>query len=440
MILGCCWGKEGNDLPFIVLTVGLVILLLVGIPAAFSLIMSSTILLGIQRGFDQLPYGMIAQRVVYGIDSFPLLAVPLFVFVGQLMNEAGVTERIFSFAKTIVGHLRAGLAHVNIVASLIFAGMSGSSVADAAGLGAVEIKAMTDNGYDLDFSVGVTAGSALIGPILPPSIPVVLYAILANVSVTKLLIAGIIPGFLMAACLMGYVYIRARKSDYPVSPRADFRTFWASFKRAFFPLLTPIILVGGIVGGIFTATEAAGVASVYALILFLIYSSLNWKLLINLIQKTVLTSCGIMFVLASAQLYSTMVIRSRIPIMIAEKIFLITDSYWMILLLSIIILLISGCFMSAAVSIGILTPVLVPLVMMVGIDPLYFGIMMITTLMIGELTPPFGMVLFAIMGICDISFDRLVKSAIKFAIPVLFLLTIMYFVPGVVTFLPNALK
>lgn len=294
-------------MAFLILTVGLIAMLMLGVPAAFSMILSSLFLLGAERGFAAIPHAMVAHRVVYGMDSFPLLAVPLFILVGQLMNESGVTERIFNFAKACVGHKKGGLAYVNVLASVIFAGMSGSATADAAGLGAIEIKAMTEDGYDLDFSVGVTAGSSLIGPVIPPSIPVVLYAILAGVSVNKLLIAGIVPGLLMAVAFMIYVGIRSRAANYPSHPRATLGEFWAALKGAFLPLLTPAILIGGILSGAFTATEAAGVAALYSTVLFLVYNKWSWAKLVRVYRDAVRTSSGIMFVLASAQIYSTLV-------------------------------------------------------------------------------------------------------------------------------------
>lgn len=424
-------------MALLILLGGLFIFLLIGMPVAFSIVLSSSLLLGVERGFSNLPSGLIAQRIVYGIDTFPLLAVPLFVLVGQLMNHSGIANHIFTLANTMVGHMKVGLAHVNIIASLIFAGMSGSATADAAGLGAVEIKAMTDAGYDLDFSVGVTAGSALVGPIIPPSIPVVLYAVLADVSVSKLLIAGIVPGVLMGVSLMIFARIVGNKRDYPIQPKANIRLFFGAFKRAFFPLLTPIILVGGILSGIFTATESAAVASLYSIVLFLFYTGWSWKKLLNIIRKSAKISATIMFVLTSANLFSTLVIKSRIPVTIVEKISLITINPLIILLLSILSLLIAGCFMSTAVNINILTPVLVPIIKYAGIDPLYFGVIMIVTLMIGQLTPPFGMVLFSIMEICDISFNKLVKSAVMFTVPVLLVLILLIIWPQIVTFLPR---
>lgn len=424
-------------MALLILIVGLAIFILIGMPVVFSIILSSSLLLGIERGFSNLPSGLIAQRIVYGIDSFPLLAVPLFILVGQLMNYSGISTHIFALANTMVGHMKVGLAHVNIIASMIFAGMSGSATADAAGLGAVEIKAMTDAGYDLDFSVGVTAGSALIGPILPPSIPVVLYAILADVSVSKLLIAGIVPGVLMGVSLMIFARIVGNKRGYPVQPKANIRLFFRAFKRAFFPLLTPIILVGGILSGIFTATESAAVAALYSIVLFLFYTGWSWKKLLNVIRKSAKISATIMFLLASAKLFSTLVIKSRVLVDIVEKISLITTNPSIILLLAILSLLIAGCFMSTAVNINILTPILVPIIVSAGIDPLFFGVIMIVTLMIGQLTPPFGMVLFALMDICDISFSRLAKSAVMFTVPILLVLVLLIIWPQLVNFLPR---
>ncbi len=416
----------------------LVVLLILGIPAVFALGVSSVLYLAVTRGIDAIPSAVVAQRILYGMDSFALLALPLFLFVGRLMNESGVTNRLFGFAKALVGHFRGGLAHVNVLASLIFAGMSGAATADAAGLGAIEIKAMREAGYDLEFSASVTAASSLIGPILPPSVPLVLYAILAGVSVNSLLIAGIVPGILMALALMSYVAYVAHKRQLPVDSRHNLRDLLVSFKDAFLALLTPVILVGGILTGAFTATEAGAVASLYAVILaVLIYRTVSWAKLYDIFRRTMMDSAIIMFILAVANLYSWLLIRARVPVFVADFIFRFSDNYWVVISLVILFLLFMGCFVSAIVTINIATPVLVPLIKAAGGDPLHFGIIMVVTLMIGELTPPFGMVLFAITRVTDIPFERLVRSVAPFIIPVAAVLVLLVSFPGLATAVPN---
>lgn len=425
-------------MTILIMLLALVVFLVLGIPAVFSMALSAIVYFVISRGIYDIPFEMIAQKTVYGLDSFALLAVPLFLLVGRLMNESGTTEKLFDFAKALVGHLKGGLAHVNVLSSVIFAGMSGSATADAAGLGQIEIKAMRDSGYDLDFSCAVTAASSLIGPIIPPSVPVILYAILAGVSVNGLLIAGIIPGLILAVSLMVYIAYLARKRNYPTEARASFARLLASFKSAFLPLLTPVLLVGGILSGAFTATEAGAIASLYALLLgVVVYRSVSLKKLYHIFRDTMHDTSIIMIILGIANVYAWILTREKLPVVVSEYILQVSDNYWIIMGMIILFLLFLGCFLSSIVSINIATPVLVPIVIAAGGDPLHFGIIMILALMIGELTPPFGMVLFAIMRVTDIPFDRLVRAVVPFIIPVVAVVVLILIFPELATFLPN---
>ncbi|WLD94540.1 TRAP transporter large permease [Alkalihalobacillus sp. AL-G] len=422
----------------VLMLITLVILLILGVPAFFSMAFSTLIFFSLERGIMNIPFEMIAQKSVYGLNHFALLAVPLFLLVGRVMNESGTTERLFDFAKALVGHLRGGLAHVNVVASVIFAGMSGSAVADAAGLGQIEIRAMRKAKYDLDFSCAVTAASSLIGPIIPPSVPIILYAILAGVSVNSLLIAGIIPGIVLALSLMVYIAYVARKRNYPVDAKASLKRIGISFKKAFLPLLAPVGLVGGIVSGVFTATEAGAVVALYAILLsVVVYRTISLKKLYNIFKHVMYDSGIVMIILAIANVYSYILTKEKLPVTIANLILSISDSYLAVMFMMIVFLLFMGCFMSALVTITIATPVLVPIVIEAGGDPLHFGIVMLLALMVGELTPPFGMVLFAIMKVSGISFDRLVKAVFPFLIPVIAVIILAVIFPEMVTFLPN---
>lgn len=425
-------------MTMMIMLLTLVVALIIGIPAVFSMGIATLLYFLLDRGLFEIPDILIAQRTVFGLDSFTLLAIPLFLLVGKVMNESNVTTRLFDFAKALVGHLKGGMGQVNILASVIFAGMSGSATADAAGLGAVEIKAMTDAKYPKRFSASITAASSLIGPIIPPSIPVVLYAIIAGVSVNNLLIAGIIPGILMAASLSIFVAIQATRNNFPTEARASFKKIAITGKRAFLPVLTPVILIGGVLTGVFTATEAAAVGALYAIILStVIYRTISLSHLYRIFKSTMRDSAVIMIILGVANIFAWILIRERVPVTFANTITAITDNYYFVMGLCLAFLLLLGMFLSSIVSITIATPVLVPLIMEVGGDPLHFGIIMIVALMIGEITPPFGMVLFAITRVGNIPFIELVRGVVPYIIPILILIVILIIFPSLVTFLPD---
>lgn len=416
----------------------LIVALIVGIPAAFAMGLSTLFYFMLERGLFDIPHYMVVQRTVFGLDSFTLLAIPLFILVGKVMNESDVTTRLFDFAKALVGHFRGGLGQVNILASVIFAGMSGSATADAAGLGAVEMKAMKDANYPKKFAASITAASSLIGPIIPPSIPIVLYAIVAGVSVNKLLIAGIIPGLLMAISLSVFVVFQAVKNNYPIEDKASLKTIFNTARRSILPVLTPVILIGGILSGVFTATEAAAIGALYAIILAtVIYKSVSLVHLYDIFKRTMRDSAVIMLILAVSNIFAWILTRERVPLLFTEYITSITENYFVVMGLSIIFLLILGMFLSSIVSIAIATPVLVPLILEVGGDPLHFGIVMIVTLMIGEVSPPFGMVLFAITRVGDIEFIELVKGVVPYIIPIFIIVILLVIFPALVVYLPN---
>ncbi len=420
----------------------IVLLLLIfgGMAIAFSMAVTSLIVVVFDRGLGNIPYGIITQRMVYGVNSFPLLAIPFFLLAGRLMNTAGITDRIFRFCNVLIGHIQGGLGHVNILASMIFAGMSGSAVSDAVGLGQIEIKAMKDRGYDPDFSAAVTAASATIGPIIPPSIPMVLYGVLGNVSVGALFIGGIVPGVLMGLFLMITVSVIAKRRSYPVQKRAGFIEILRATVSALFPLLCPLILVGGIWSGAFTPTEAAAVAVVYSLFLGLVlYRELNWKRLVRVLREALDDTSVILFIISAASLYGWLLARYQIPSSIADKILGITQDPLVILLLVNAFLLVVGCFMESLAAINILTPILLPLAMKVGVDPLHFGVVMVLNLMIGLLTPPVGMVLYAVQRVSDVPFERLQRALLIFYFPLLAVLLLITLYPPLVTWLPSTL-
>lgn len=427
-------------MTMVIMLLTLIVALIIGIPAVFSMGIATLLYFLLERGIFDIPHYMVVQRTVFGLDSFTLLAIPLFLLVGKVMNESDVTTKLFDFARALVGHFRGGLGQVNIVASVIFAGMSGSATADAAGLGAVEIKAMKDANYPNKFASSITAASSLIGPIIPPSIPVVLYAVVSGVSVNRLLIAGIIPGLLMALSLSIFVAFQAMKNNYPTEARASLKQVALTAKGAFLPALTPVILIGGILTGVFTATEAAAVGSLYAIFLAtIIYRSISLPHLYDIFKRTMRDSAVIMIILAVSNIFAWILTRERVPILFVDLITAFSENYYVVMGLCLIFLLILGMFLSSIVSILIATPVLVPLIIAVGGDPLHFGIIMIVALMMGEVTPPFGMVLFAITRVADIPFVDLVKGVLPYLIPIFILLVILIIFPSIVMFLPNLL-
>jgi tripartite ATP-independent transporter DctM subunit len=412
-------------------------LLILGVPIAVALGLSSLVFILLS---GQVPDLVVIHRMVNGVDSFPLLAVPFFILAGNLMNTAGITNRIFDFAKACVGWMRGGLGHVNVGASVVFAGMSGAAVADAGGLGTIEIKAMRDAGYDADFSVGVTAASSTIGPIIPPSLPMVIYGVVASSSIGQLFAAGFIPGLMMAAALMIMVTWYARTRGYPRDARFSLLVLWISFQRAFLSLLTPVIIVGGILGGLFTPTEAAIAASAYALLLgVVIYRTLTPRRLLRVSFDTIETTAVVMFIVAAASIFAWILTSNRVTEHFASLILAITENPILILLMINVILLIVGCFMETIAAITILVPVLLPIVVKLGIDPVHFGVIMVLNLMIGLLTPPVGMVIYVLSRVSGVPFERCVTATAPFLIPLVIVLLLVTFIPQLSMFLPTLL-
>ncbi|MPZ11831.1 MAG: TRAP transporter large permease subunit [Kiloniellaceae bacterium] len=412
-------------------------LLILGVPIAVALGLSSLAFILLS---GQAPDLVVIHRMINGVDSFPLLAVPFFILAGNLMNTAGITNRIFDFARACVGWMRGGLGHVNVGASVVFAGMSGAAVADAGGLGTIEIKAMRDAGYDVDFSVGVTAASSTIGPIIPPSLPMVIYGVVASASIGQLFAAGFIPGLLMAAALMIMVGWYARTRNYPRDARFSWGVLLFSFQRAFLSLMTPVIIVGGILGGLFTPTEAAIAASAYALLLgIVIYRTLTPRRLLRVSFDTIETTAVVMFIVAAASIFAWILTSNRVAEHFAALILTVTENPLLILLMINVILLIVGCFMETIAAITILVPVLLPIVVKLGIDPVHFGVIMVLNLMIGLLTPPVGMVIYVLSRVSGVPFERCVAATAPFLVPLVAVLLLVTFVPQLSMFLPTLL-
>ena len=409
--------------------------ILVGVPVGIALGSSSALFILLS---GQVPEMVVAHRMINGVDSFPLLAVPFFILAGNLMNTAGITERIFAFARALVGWTRGGLGHVNIGASVIFAGMSGAAVADAGGLGAIEIKAMRDAGYDPGFAVGVTAASSTIGPIIPPSLPMVIYGVMAGASIGQLFAAGFLPGLAMALALAAMVAWFARRKGFPRDQPFAWGRLWTSFRAAFLSLLTPVIIVGGILFGVFTPTEAAIAACAYALVLgVLVYRTLSWRRFLRVSFDTIETTAVVLFIVAGASIFAWILTSNRVTEQFAALILSVSETPWVVLLLINGILLIAGCFLETVAAITILVPVLLPVVAGVGVDPVHFGVIMVLNLMIGLLTPPIGMVLYVLSRVSGVPFERCVVATAPFLIPLVAVLMLVTFLPGLVLWLPT---
>lgn len=417
------------------LLVSFLVFICIGVPVAVALGGSSLLYVMLE---DNTPHLVVVHRMMAGVDSFPLLAIPFFIMAGSLMNSAGITTRIYDFALALVGWLKGGLGHVNVVGSVIFAGMSGTAVADAGGLGNIEIKAMRDHGYDVDFAVGITGASSTVGPIIPPSLPLVIYGVMANASIGQLFAAGLLPGLFMAATMMAMVTWYAHTRGFHRDAVFSWIVLGHTFKRAFLPLMTPVLLIGGMTSGVFTPTEAAIAATAYALVLgLLVYRTLTWRGLVRVSMETVETTAIVLLIVAGASIFGYVITTTKVTDQIADLVLSVTSEPWAVLLLINVFLLVIGCFMETIAAITILVPVLLPLVTKIGVDPVHFGLIMVLNLMIGLLTPPVGMVLYILARVADISFERTTRACAPFLIPLLFSLGLVTYWPEMVMLLPN---
>jgi C4-dicarboxylate transporter, DctM subunit len=411
-------------------------LILVGVPVAVSMGLTAVGTFLIMGQPDILT--MVPQRMYASTTSFTLLAIPFFILAGNLMNTGGITERIFRFARALVGHIWGGLGQVNVIASMIFSGMSGAAVADAAGLGMIEMKAMKDNGYDWRFSAAITAASSTIGPVIPPSIPLVIYGFLTEVSVGRLFLAGVIPGVLMGLALMIAVYFVSRKRNYPRDKRAPLREIVLSGKAAALPLLTPVIIVGGILSGQFTPTEASVVACLWALFLGLfIYRSISIKELPKIFWETLTHTVRIMFIIATAGFFGWLLILHRIPVEVITGLTALSNTPELVMLIIIGVLLVFGCFLEGIAVLLITIPIFQKVIVHFSFDPVQFGIVMTLASMIGLLTPPVGMCLYAVSSITGLSIGELTKEIWPYLLGIFIVLLAVAFIPQISLWLPN---
>lgn len=417
--------------------IGVLLLLFgLGVPVAFSMGLSALLYILIS---GDVPLMVASQRMLNSLDSFPLMAIPFFVLAGQLMNSSGATERIFKFASCVVGPIRGGLGHVNVLASMLFAGMSGSAVSDASGLGAVEIKAMTQQGYDKNFSAAVTGATSIIGPIIPPSIPMVVYGSMVGVSVGRLFLGGIIPGILLGVAFMVYVWWVSKKRNYPYGQKTTLSELGKEFISSFPALLMPILLLGGIVSGICTPTEAAALSALYAVILGVVYKSITFKSFLNDLISSAKMVSELLIITAAAAIFSLALTRQQVPQMATEALVSLADNPLMLIMLINVLLLFIGCFIEGTAAILMLGPILAAATAKLGIDPVLCGVLLVLDLMIGLITPPVGMVIFVLSRVAGVSvydFTREVRGFLVMALAVVILISLF---PSLVTAIPNAL-
>lgn len=415
--------------------ISFIILLLIGVP--ISIAIGASAVLGCL--ILEYPMMVIGQKMVTGIDSYLLIAIPLFILAGNLMNAGKITDKIFNFAKEIVGWIPGGLGHANVVASIIFAGMSGSATADAGGLGTIEMEAMTSNGYTDEFSASITAASSVIGPIFPPSIPLIIYGATASVSVAKLFMGGVVPGLLMGAALMILVYIFAVKYNFERHP-FRLRELFRQFCGSILALITPLIILAGFTTGWFTPTEASSIAVAYSLVIsLLVYHTMDWKTFKKCLLESAVTSANTLFIIGTSTLFTYVLVKEGASKAIAEFILGISTNPAVILLIINIVLLILGMFMEPGAILTLMLPVLLPIVKDLNIDLVHFGVVMVLNLMIGQVTPPFGVCLFVIADVAKMKLDKLYRGILPFLVPLIVVLMMCTYIPPIVTWLPNLL-
>lgn len=416
------------------------ILLFIGVPVVFAL------LLGPGAGMileEQTNYFKLLHSAVYtGMDNFPLMAVPFFMLAGEIMNRGGIALRLVEFSKSLIGHIRGGLAHVNILCSILFAGLSGSAVADTSALGSMLIPAMEKNGYSRRFAAAVTAASSVIGPIIPPSGIMILYAfILPNVSVAALFAAGFIPGILVGMALMFIAHIIAKKRNYaPANPRVPWRGKAVAFRGAFLPLLTPVILLGGILGGVFTPTEASAVAAAYALVVSVFFlRTLKWRELPEVIFRSTLTSGGVLLLVGASVAFARMLVITGADREVEDAVLSISQNPLVLLFLFNIMMLIVGMILDAGPALLIFGPIFAPIFTDLGVDPVHFAAVMCVNATIGLATPPVGLVLFVAAGISRETVGAIVKEILPFIAAQIVVLFLMTYIPALSLTLPRAL-
>jgi len=423
-------------MAFTVLCIAFLVLMILRCPIGFSMGISCLLYFLLA---DRFPLMVLAHQLSSGIMSYTYLAIPFFILAGALMNQTGMTQRLFDFALSLVGSLRGGLCHVIIVAEIILSGISGSATADAAGLSTVSIGTMVQKGYPRGFSAGVVASSAVLGPIIPPSILMVIYAVIAECSVGKLFLGGFLPGFVIAFFLMALVYYTAVKYDFPREEPTNARRIWTSFKAGWLALFAPVVILGGIVIGVCTPTEAGAIAVAYSILLGFLYREFNIRSLPKVLLESVETTALLMFVIATASVFGWIVVNEKVSDLMVDLLFSISQNPWVIMILINLMLLFMGAFMETASVMIITIPIFVPIITRLGFDPIYFGVVMTLNVMIGTLTPPVGMVLYITAHIAELPLAQAVREILPFYVPLVLSLIVIIFFPSITMILPDLL-
>ena len=417
-----------------IIGLGWLSLVLIGVPIGIAMIFVS---MGYFY-YSGLGLAFAVQRMVDGLNSFPMLAVPFFILAAAILNSSRITHHLFGFARALVGHITGGLGHVNVLASLFFSGMSGSALADAGGLGKMEIEAMREAGYDDGFAGSVTAASSMIGPLVPPSITMVLYGVVSNTSIGKLFLGGIVPGVMCAIALMAMVYFIAKKRAYPVDVRPSKREVGQLFVKSFPALFTPVVIVGGIFSGLFSPTEAAAITVVYAIAIDLVfYRELTFKGLWDSLYETTATAASIATIIAGVSLLGYVLAREQAPQQIAQMFLTIANDPISFLIAVNLMIFVLGCFIESLAILLIVVPILVPIAAGFGIDPVHFGIIVVLNLMISILTPPMGMALFVVAQVGEIPYQKLAKAVLPWLLPPVIVLVLVCAFPVLATGLPS---
>ncbi len=426
-------------MEMLIIFLGLMVALFVfSFPVAIAIGLTCLAVLVVDGGMGAVSTELFAARMLSGINNFPIIAIPFFILAATLMNAGSSTNRIFDFANALVGHIRGGLGHVNVVASMIFAGMSGTAAADAAGLGQLEIRAMNDRGYPLWFSTGLTGASSVIGPIIPPSVAMVVYGWLSGASIATLFIASLIPGVLLGLALMVTVYALSFRVEMPRSPRPSLCEVGRLAGRAVLPMLTPAIIVGGIWSGIFTPTESGAIASLYAFLLgAAVYRDIGWRETLDVLRQTVMFTSVILFIIAVATFYGWLLVRLQIPQELAMWLTGLDLGPTALIFAMMGFFLIIGCFMSVVEAVLIFTPIFMLTIQILGIDPIVFGVLMVLTLSVGVITPPFGNVLYVLVRITGQPYETVVWAVLPFLLPILAIIALLILFPAAITFLPG---
>ncbi|MDR1732504.1 MAG: TRAP transporter large permease [Synergistaceae bacterium] len=412
----------------------LVVLVLIGMPIAFATGVSSLFYLL----SNNIPLNAMPQNLVSGINSFTIFAIPFFFLAGELMNSSGITDRIIKFSMAFVGHIRGGLAQVNILASVVFAGISGSATADTAAIGSILIPAMKKEGYDADFAAAITVASSMIGPIIPPSIGLVLYGVIAQQSIGKLLAAGILPGLVIAGTQMLYTYFYSIKMNYPTSKKLAFPEFWRSIWQGLPALAMPAIIVVGILSGVFTPTESAAAAVFYGFFMgFFVYREFSGKKTWDLFSNVALRSIRILIIISFATMFSWVVTRAQVPTKVLNAMLSFSNNPDVLLFCIVLFLLFIGMFMIPSAIQIVVTPILVPVIIKLGIDPIHFGVLLVFTTGIGSITPPVGVCLSLAADIAGISYKRMAIAVLPLYIPIFAAVLIIAYVPWISTVIPS---